>query len=40
LQTSVKKLTSGDNAKIGGAENGHEFELRTITEKSTENKSY
>jgi hypothetical protein len=32
---NYKSLTSIGKAKFGEAENGHEFELRTITEKST-----
>ncbi len=36
-----KNLTSVGKTKLDEAENGHEFELRTITEKSTrKNKSF
>ena len=31
----IENFTSIGKTKFGGAENGHEFELRTITEKST-----
>jgi len=31
----MKSFTSGERIKLGGAENGHEFELSTMTEKST-----
>jgi hypothetical protein len=33
--SSRKRPTSGGKTKFGGGENGHEFELRTMTEKST-----
>jgi hypothetical protein len=34
-----KNFTSMGKTKLGEAENGHEFELKTIAEKSTKNKS-
>jgi hypothetical protein len=35
-----KNLTSVGKTKLDEAENGHEFELRTITEKSTRKKKH
>ncbi len=35
IELIQENFTSGDKTKFGGAENGHEFEPRTITEKST-----
>ena len=36
-RNGMKKIniTSGERIKLGGAEKGQEFELRTMTEKST-----
>jgi hypothetical protein len=35
LKNDRENFTSAGRTKFGGAENGHEFELRTMTEKST-----